>query len=240
MGFNVTAPGETMRLIRLLVKKSQKNYSDKHGYSYLHGACMAGDGEKVRRFMSEGVGVDLDSYECSALHVTAQYRSRDIVKILLDKGADPNQRDLEGSTPLHALAWPCLDEFATGYRFCDRKKPVDRIVDALLKKGADIEARNRHGDTPLQSASSCFDVDLVKCLLEHGASFDGLNEYRIFSRSFTTLELKNYPLILNMIEVVQSLQSAGYRFSYWGRRRMLKCWVKIRGNDTDHLLPICS
>ncbi|KAL7299671.1 hypothetical protein TKK_0007429 [Trichogramma kaykai] len=159
---NYDTRGGSMELMRVMVKHSRKNSSDKHGYSYLHGACTVGDVATANRFISQGVDVDFDSYKCSPLHIAAQYRNKEIVQVLLELGADPNKRDRDQSTPLHALAWLCLCECGTNHSCCDYQKPVDEIVNMLIKKGANIEASNRHGDSPLNLAVSRFDVQLTR------------------------------------------------------------------------------
>ncbi|KAL7298802.1 hypothetical protein TKK_0008545 [Trichogramma kaykai] len=230
----------TVFMEKFFLSKSQKNYIDDHGYSYFHGACMAGNEETVYRFISEGVNVNLDTWKCSPLHIAVQYRQVYVVAMLLDNGANPNQLNHEQSTPLHALSWLCVCECVTYYRFCDHREPVDDIVYMLVQKGANIEARNKYGDTPLQAAISCFDVELARTLMKHGAYLDSLNEDRMFNVDFSTIELKNYPLTLNIIETMQMLKSVGYEMSLRTRLRMIKYWTRLRGNDTEHLLPYGS
>ncbi|CAB0036103.1 unnamed protein product [Trichogramma brassicae] len=238
---NIMSDGGTMELIQFFVKDSPKNYIDEHGFSYFHGACVAGDVETIRRFLSEGVDVELiDTWRCSPLHVAAQYRRKEVVQLLLENGAEASGEDHSKSTPLHALARMRLCECSNRIGFCDFRRPVDEIVDMLIENGANIEALNAFGDSPLMSAVRSFDVDLTRSLLKRGASLNGLNEERMFSYDFTQIELKNYPLTLNIVEVMKLLQSAGYRLDFDTRLRMLKCWLRARGNDTDNLIPIES
>uniref|UniRef100_A0ABD2X4Q6 Uncharacterized protein n=1 Tax=Trichogramma kaykai TaxID=54128 RepID=A0ABD2X4Q6_9HYME len=84
--------------------------------------------------------------------------------------------DHERSTPLHALARPCLCENASAYIFCSHRKPADEIVAALVKKEANVETRHRRGDTPLQVAVACF---------------DGLSGDKMFVPNFTWTQLPN-------------------------------------------------
>ncbi|XP_014231534.2 ankyrin-3-like [Trichogramma pretiosum] len=228
---------KTLRVIEYFLKNPRENFCDGNGHTYLHAACMSGNVTAINLLLSRGVDVNLDSYEYSALHIAAQYRHLDVVQILLEHKANPNQPDHEQSMPLHALARLCLCHCTNGVRFCDKRKPVDDIIQTLIEYGANIEAQNRHGDRPLDLAVSRFDVQLVKSLLKYGASLDNLNEDKMFGTEFTSIELKNYPLTLNIIEMVQLLQSAGFKMRFETRLKMLKYWIKVRGNDTDHLIP---
>ncbi|KAL7305516.1 hypothetical protein TKK_0002252 [Trichogramma kaykai] len=110
----------------------------------------------------------------------------------------------------------------------------------LLENGADIEARNRHGDTPLQSAVMRFDLALTKSLLDHGASLSSLNEKRMFTQTFSSLELTTYAVSLVIIEVMQLLQSAGYNMDFCTKLRMVECWTRIHGNDLDMIFHLAG
>ncbi|XP_023319063.1 uncharacterized protein LOC106652713 [Trichogramma pretiosum] len=229
--------GKVLEVMEYFLKNPRENLSDDYGYTYLHAACMSGNVTAVNLLLRQGVDVNLDSYKYSALHIAVQYRREKIVEILLKHGADPNKQDVEKSTPLHALAKLCLCECTNASRFCDYRRPVDTIVQMLVDHGAILETRNRDGNSPLDLAVSRFDVQLVKSLLAYGASLDNLNEDKMFSAEFTLIELKNYPLTLNIIEMVQLLQSADYRMSLHTRFKMIKCFEAVRGDDTYHLIP---
>lgn len=58
---------------------------------------------------------------------------RDVVRFLLEKGADPTLRDSENNTALH---WAAM----VGCRV---------IMEDLLKFGSHVNASNRNGDSPL-------------------------------------------------------------------------------------------
>ena len=77
----------------------------------------------------------------------------DLVKLLLDKGADVNATRVDGSTALHAAV------------HADR---LD-VTDALLRAGARAAAANRYGVTPLSLAASQASPALVEALLTAGA-----------------------------------------------------------------------
>ena len=62
-----------------------------------------------------------------------------LIAVLLDAGADPNERDRDGLTPVHALV-----RFPRG-----SAKGREEAIDVLLRSGADVDARDHAGETPL-------------------------------------------------------------------------------------------
>ncbi len=63
----------------------------------------------------------------------------DIVKLLIDHGANVNAKSSVGNT---ALTYACCG----GY---------EEVVRILLEAGADVEHQNENGHTPLMEAASC-------------------------------------------------------------------------------------
>jgi hypothetical protein len=87
------------------------------------------------------------------LHIAANEGDVERVKKLLEKGADPNARNVVSWTPLHVVA----------------SKNHIEIAKLLLEHGADPNVQEEHGRTPLHVAVSKNYVDMVRLLLEHGA-----------------------------------------------------------------------
>jgi hypothetical protein len=76
---------------------------------------------------------------------------RDMVRVLMDGGADPDSADPEGATALmYAARTRCLS-----------------CVAALLKRGADVRLKDRHGDTALDIARRAGRTRAAELILAH-------------------------------------------------------------------------
>jgi len=91
------------------------------------------------------------------LHSACQ--NREIVELLLDRGANVEANNNHGMTPLHVTARDnCLD-----------------VAELLLDRGANLEARNDDGNTPLHMACVKGSLELVRLLLDRGADLESRN-----------------------------------------------------------------
>jgi ankyrin repeat protein len=111
--------------------------------------------EIVGRDRAQANGVAPDGY--SPLGLAAFFKRRDVVRYLLEIGADPRRgsRD-QGFTPL-------LSAVATDAGECDIE-----IVRMLLDKGADPDAKSRSGSTSLHTVAFTGDRESLDLLLKHG------------------------------------------------------------------------
>jgi uncharacterized protein len=97
----------------------------------------------------------------TVLHMAAYFGHVDVVKLLLERGADAMERSTNElyNTPLHsALA---------GRRFA--------IAQLLVEHGSDVNSSNRRGWTPLHLAAGAGNLDAVQFLAQHGADPGALN-----------------------------------------------------------------
>ncbi|CAB0034307.1 unnamed protein product [Trichogramma brassicae] len=219
------------------IDNSEENHCDAHGFSYFHAACMLGNIEAVRRFIgADPANVNLDAYARSPLHLACEYRQLDVARVLLEHGADPRRPDVdERSSPLHALArlQICDCEERCNAARLDR----DAIVELLVAKGANIEARNYRGFTCLELAASLLDLELARSFFKHGASVQNFVPNKMFNDKFASIELRKYPTILRLAEMIQLLASNGFVMDFRVRFMILKHWIRFRGNDIDYLIP---
>ena len=123
-------------------------------------AAAAGDLARVRELVganpAQANGVAPDGY--SALGLAAFFKRRDVVRYLLESGADPRPASRNGGfTPLHSAV-------ATDAGAADVE-----IVRMLLDKGADPNARSQSGSTPLHTVAFTADRASLDLLLRHGA-----------------------------------------------------------------------
>jgi hypothetical protein len=99
-----------------------------------------------------------DYFKTTPLICAIEQKKAEIVKILLDRGADLEKRDEFGSTPLMSAASGSME-----------------IIQLLLDKGADVNGRGtgfRNGWTPFMEAAAVGNVEAMKLLLERGADME--------------------------------------------------------------------
>jgi len=123
--------------------------------SEIHQAAAEGSLEKVDSLLK--LDPDLlqttDESAYTPLHRAAYNNHPEIVRLLLDRGAEVNAVSGSGSTPLHGAAYGGYTETA----------------ELLLTAGAEIDPANRYGFTPLLSACAAGRFEAARLLLDKGA-----------------------------------------------------------------------
>jgi len=133
-------------IVQLLVSKGA-------GISPLQFALYMKDEAKARSLIEAGADVNGRTPDgTTPLDRAVVAGFKDIVELLIGKGADVNAKNFWDWTPLHSAV----------YRHKD-------VVELLIASGADVNARDRSGGTPLSYAQSEGYTEIVGLLRKHGA-----------------------------------------------------------------------
>ena len=90
------------------------------------------------------------------------------MRLLLDKGADPNIATFAGTTPLMAAAGV---NWVGGQTYSESKQFLE-AVELCLEKGADVNAVNSMGITAVIGAANRGSDDILELLVKKGAALD--------------------------------------------------------------------
>lgn len=120
------------------------------------------DIDAVKELLASGADVNVvdKSYDTTALAGAVARGNRQIVKMLLKAGADPNKVNSKGQTALMNLS--------------DSTASV--IVKDLISEGANIAAIDEEGDSALMVAAKIDNAELLRTLLSNGARVNEQNE----------------------------------------------------------------
>lgn len=182
-------------------------------------AAMEGRPDRVERLLREGAALDgTDGRGCTALHGAAQWGHPGIVKLLLDRGADPNVAE-SGGLAGTALTMAALnghmdiaqmlvaakaDVNATDY---ERRTAMHLAIQAgredialfMIEAGTAPGTQSRMGDTPLLDAVRRDMHDAALALAERDADPNVLD----MTEGLTIRELaarRNWPDVLAAID----------------------------------------
>eukprot|EP00698_Gefionella_okellyi_P019392 TRINITY_DN5940_c0_g1_i1.p1 TRINITY_DN5940_c0_g1~~TRINITY_DN5940_c0_g1_i1.p1 ORF type:complete len:1275 (-),score=349.80 TRINITY_DN5940_c0_g1_i1:26-3850(-) len=171
------------------------NVRNHRGATALHSAAFMGDSRMVKFLLDAGGSVFITDNEGSApLHCAAMSRLTvtdgvAVIRLLLDYGAEINQRNGAGWTPLKLAARRCnaaiINELllrGADVNVCDEEaatalhnaaategKDAVKNVLRLLKAGAQIDAPDHDGGTPLIYACRMRMLDTARVLIAAGA-----------------------------------------------------------------------
>lgn len=145
-------------------------------------AAELNDAEKARELLDEAADADPDSSEngVTPLLVSSARGNQDVVKILVEKGADVNHTPpplSEQRIERAAIPDPEKEKLATAVSgdtplISAVRNDHPDTVSYLLEKGADINQPNRHSETPGLLAARLGRSDIMDMLLDRGLDPD--------------------------------------------------------------------
>jgi hypothetical protein len=134
------AHGMNDRLREILASHPEDANDLQTGNSPLGWAAYGHQPESAKILLRHGAVVDRAPYDARAWGPAAMVASKDVARVLLEHGADPNWRDEGGNTPIHCVI-----------RSRIVRDPAV-FVRTLVEFGADLGLRNSDGRTALDEA----------------------------------------------------------------------------------------
>ena len=102
----------------------------------------------------------------TALHVSSHLARHEIMRILLDHGANPKAKNRQGKDSLNLVS---RGEYGS-------EEDGVQVARLLLERGVDVRSSDREHWTPLHSASFSGKSEIARLLLDHGAKVDAEND----------------------------------------------------------------
>ncbi|TKD71999.1 M48 family metallopeptidase [Pseudalkalibacillus hwajinpoensis] len=136
-----------------LLTEEDLNETDVDGWNALHYAARYGEDERIlQELLDHGLSPDeRDDFGISALVIAIEEGSITKVDRLLESGADPNLKDIDGWTPLF-------------YSVYSEQPDNLKISEQLLDYGADSSAQDDQGMTAIDLAGDMEDTEHLKLL----------------------------------------------------------------------------
>lgn len=145
-----------------IVPKSTTTGSKSTSYdNELKDAIRRGDIEGTKGLLATSFDVNCkDENGFTPLHDAAFFRNEPLVKLLLELGAHPRAKTIDGNTPLHFISHPKASQTPL----------TESLIDVLLQHRPPLEEANQEGSTPLMWAARRQELLLATKLISRGAS----------------------------------------------------------------------
>ncbi|KAJ7742073.1 hypothetical protein B0H16DRAFT_1728330 [Mycena metata] len=156
------------------------NYSDQPLKPSALWIAAAANLVETTRFLLKGAPL-LQHSRDSGIIVASYYGHKEIVSLLLERGADVNAAGVEYESALQAA-------IAKGHT---------EIVDILLKKGADVNTAGGYYGSALQAATHRGHTEIVDILLENGAHVNAAGG--IYGSALQAAAAEGHPEIVNIL-----------------------------------------
>jgi len=197
----VAAHSNHAPLVQLLLDGGANPNIIGSGYTALHAAVLRGNADSVRALVARGAFVNSrlrhgtpttrGSREfflpesltgATPVWLAARFLEQDLLRLLLERGADPSLALQDGTTMLMAAAGvgsqtTLFDRRDRIAALKDSDEPLAvPIVRLLLERGADVNGSNEPGDTALHGAAKMNYPIVARMLAERGARLASRNK----------------------------------------------------------------
>jgi ankyrin repeat protein len=155
MPLHIAAKAGRWIVVELLLDNgAQIDSKDQQGHSPLYEAVMAGRTQIAQLLIKRGATLDADQLLQAA--IVNQVADRDVIELLVKKGADVNHPDSNGDSPLHLAV----------------KKDYRVLTKLLIAHGANVNPKDSSGHTPLWYAIGHHNQEISTILKKNGATVE--------------------------------------------------------------------
>jgi hypothetical protein len=102
----------------------------------------------------------------------------EIAKLLIEKGARVNAKDIGGSTPLHH----CMSQFGNSFSL--------EIAKMMVAHGADVNSINRFGATALFEPCITLNYEYIEFLISHGCNPKHVDSFGVSCYAYASMNQK--------------------------------------------------
>ncbi|CAB0040658.1 unnamed protein product [Trichogramma brassicae] len=143
------------------------DYIDEYDVTHFQAACISGCEEAVEKFLEHGqdpnfVPQEVAEYAEPPVHLAMEYGRKEVLELLLRRGADPNVTNKDGLTPLLYVCKLRYDDYEVVEMFFE-------ICD-VTQKAVQVDARDDSGKTALHWSVVRGHENIVESLLKRSDS----------------------------------------------------------------------
>jgi ankyrin repeat protein len=137
-------------------KNAMSAFSGQRGdrFATLRQAVEANDLEEARRMLARG-----DEVNPEAEPPLSAVKSEEMLRVLLEAGAEVNRSDDKGATPLMTVAASELPD-------------ASEMAEMLIDNGAKVDSKDQRKETALHYAARAGNLEVARKLIEKGATVD--------------------------------------------------------------------